>query len=373
MATPSITLANFRAIFNRKIGDDIISVATTSAGASEGNIYNTAISTALIEHKTPSGRNNALVGRYLFVPSANEERLITQFDPETGSLLVDYPFTAQVATATPIEIHRHSIVDKMNLINDGLDWVSMMGHFFNPAYDETLWGQENYGEYADDAEFPKRLYSIPTAFKEFPKIWLVEAYTGRHTGDDAAAVLTDATKNWETNELVGKTLYKKTATAASAAVTENTNDDVTADISGTDSWDEDDEYIVQMPQATPFPLFDLRGHGFEQTQVSALGAFEFYARIPENYLIKLEGKGPLSLFTNEASTTELYTEQAKIVALKCAEKWYEWLLDRAGTQSAEALSNKASRMRGQYLEAIGESKMPDPSGSIIKVRSVRWR
>jgi len=368
MATPSSTLPVFRAIFNRKIGDDVICVTTTTAGSSGKN---TAVSTAFIEHRTPSGGGDSLVGRYLFVPSVNEERKITKFDPVTGTAYTEYPFSAQVADKLPIEVHRHSIADKMNLINDGLDWVSLRGHYFNPSYGETLWGQEEYGE--DTAEFNKRLYSIPTAFKEFPKIWLVEGYTGTHTGADAAAALTDSTKNWTTNELAGLTIYNKTD-GSSIAVTSNTDDDVVGTLAGGtgDEWDEDDEYIVQKPDAIPFSIFDLENNQFEQTQKSKLGGFEFYARIPETYLIKLEGKGPLTLFTNEASTTELYVEQVKVVALKCAALWFEWLLDRVGTQDKATLQDKANRMHAQYADIAGEARMPAQEHT-IPIRRVTWK
>ena len=360
MATPTITYANFRAIFNRKIGDKPVSVTTDTAGSDDKD---TAISTALSPYRTPGSGGNYFKDWWLYVPSAAEARQVESFDPVTGTVKVYRAFTAKIATATAIELHKQNPEDKIDICNDGLRWCAVKGHFFNPSYVETMWGQEEYGD-TDDVEFNKRLYSVPTAFQQFPEIWLVEGYIGRHDGDDEATVLTDSTKNWITNELVGITLYKKTATAASAAVTGNTDDDVTADISGTDSWDEDDEYIIQKPDALPFKLSELADNRFRQTQSSAQGAFEFYARIPENYLLKLEGKGPLTAFATEAGTTELYNEEAEIVALKCAALWYDFLGDRATSQDVAPLREKANRHHMMYEEAIGEARKPVQKNSI---------
>jgi hypothetical protein len=267
-----------------------------------------------------------------------EERRVKSFDPTTGTLSFYRGFTARVATSTAIELHKWQVSKKLLVMNDTLEYVCKDG-FYNPSYDETIWGQENYGEYADSAEFNKREYAVPTTFEEFPdRIVLFEGYTGRHDGGDASATLTDSSQHWETNELVGRTVYKKTATAASATITSNTNDDVTADISATDSWDDGDEYIIQKPDALPIDLKD-----YQVIRPAAGGAFKFYATIPENYVIKLIGKGPLTNFSTEAGTTELYDHQARIVAEKAAHLWFSLLADE-GIDSEKSRENAAQHL-----------------------------
>ena len=357
MATPSITYLNFRAIFNRKIGDIPYAVTTTSAGAD--TTYDTAISTALREYYTSSGGRDLFVDWWCYYPYdtasiGREERRIEAFDPETGTLKFYRGFSARVATAINIEIHKHQPSRKLLAINEALRYVRKDG-FFNPSYDETLWGQEAYGE--PDEEFNKREYTVPTAFEEFPdRIVLLDAYTGTHTGDDdEATVLTDANQSWKTNELVGFRLYNKTD-GSYGTVTSNTSTTATvAALSGPlgtegDDWDTDDEYIIQKPYAMPNPLLD-----YDIVAPAEAGAFKFYAHIPENYLIKLVGKGALTAFTTEASTTELYDWQADIVADKAAQLWFEYLAD-AGIDSDKARAN-ATRHLGLYEAARSKRQL----------------
>jgi len=354
VSTPTITYANFRAIFNRKIGDKPVAVTTTTSS----EVYDTAISTSLSPFVTPGGGGNYFKNWWLYVPSALESRLVESFDPVTGTVKVYRSFTAKILTTVAIELHKQDPMDKMDSCNDGLRWCSIKGHFFNPSYVETMWGQEGYGE--TTAEFNKRKYAVPTAFQQFPEIWLVEGYIGTHTGDDAAAVLTDSTKNWKTNELVANPFLPNKTDGSSTTVTSNTSTTATGALSGGtgDEWDAGDEYIIQKPDAFPFPLSELPNNQFVQTQSSKQGGYEFYAYIPEKYLIKLEGKGPLTVFSTEAGTTELYNEEAEIVALKCAALWYDFLGDRATSQDVAPLREKANRHHMMYEEAIGEARKP---------------
>jgi len=337
MSTPTITYANFRAIFNRKIGDIPIAVTTTSAGAD--TTYDTAISTALKEYVTSSGSNDLFADWWCYVPSTLEERRVKSFDPTTGTLSFYRGFTARVATSTAIELHKWQVSKKLLVMNDTLEYVCKDG-FYAPSYDETIWGQEAYGEYADSAEFNKREYAVPTTFEEFPdRIVLFEGYTGRHTGDDDAAILTDETKNWETSELVGLKIFNKTD-GSSGTITANTSTTITATESGGtgNDWDTDDEYIVQKPDALPIDLKD-----YQVIRPAAGGAFKFYATIPENYVIKLIGKGPLTNFSTEAGTTELYDHQARIVAEKAAHLWFSLLADE-GIDSEKSRENAAQHL-----------------------------
>lgn len=68
---------------------------------------------------------------------------------------------------------------------------------------------------------------------------------GSHTGDDAAAVLTDNTQNWVTNALIGMTLLNVTD-GSSTVVTANTPTTVTGTLAGgTDNdWDTGDVYSI---------------------------------------------------------------------------------------------------------------------------------
>jgi hypothetical protein len=360
----SITYANFRAIFNRKIGD--VPIAFTSTAGST----TTATSTTLREYYTSSGGLDLFHDWWCYSPSdtvaARQERRIEAFDPETGKLKFYAPFGATVATAS-LEIHRWQVSKKLLIINDALEYGFKDG-WYNPTYNETLWGQESYGEEPD--EFNKRAYTVPTTFEEFPEqILLFDAYTGTHTGsDNEATVLTDSSASWEINELVGQTIYNKTD-GSSGEVQSNTSTTVTVTaLSGgtDDDWDEDDEYIVQKPQSRPIPLYDY------DVPDKTGGAFVFYARIPENYLIKLVGKGTLTNFSTEASTTELYDHDARILAEKAAHLWYEYLADSSFGQDVEGAREKAMRHLALYEQAKRGRAMPEIQKLKMDRRWLGW-
>ncbi len=71
-------------------------------------------------------------------------------------------------------------------------------------------------------------------------------YSGTHTSSSNATTLTDNTKNWVPNELVGLTLFNVTDNS-SGVITTNTQTTITATLSGgTDNdWDTDDAYKIR--------------------------------------------------------------------------------------------------------------------------------
>jgi hypothetical protein len=68
---------------------------------------------------------------------------------------------------------------------------------------------------------------------------------GDHTGSNGASTLTDSTKSWDTDELVGKEIFNVTD-GSHGTITGNTADTVTATLAGgtDDDWDTDDEYVI---------------------------------------------------------------------------------------------------------------------------------
>lgn len=69
---------------------------------------------------------------------------------------------------------------------------------------------------------------------------------GTHTGSNNASVLTDSTKSWTVDELVGLTVYNVTD-GSSGAITANTANTITATLSGgiDNDWDTNDVYAVE--------------------------------------------------------------------------------------------------------------------------------
>ena len=185
-------------------------------------------------------------------------------------------------------------------------------------------------------------------------------YKLTHTGDDAAAALTDSNQNWTTNELAGLTIYNKTD-GSSVAVTSNTDDDVVGTLDGGtgDEWDEDDEYIVAKPDSIPFPIESLSNVRYTPHKAAFGGAHYFYAVVPEKYLIKLIGKGPLTAFATEAGTTELYDRQANTVAEKAAQIFFDQLADSGTGQDVEPMRERANRHLGLYEATRYKRAMPE--------------
>lgn len=339
----SITWTNFRGYLNEAIGDVPISVTTTSAGDTDKT---TAISTALLERIDDFGENGLDTNSWLFWGGVVvEERRIANIIPDVGKIVVHRPFTSAVATATAVEIHKYKVSDKLKAANRTLEEIYHRRDFYNPVYSTALYGQNEYGE--PDEEFRKTLYTVPSTFIEFPHIMLVRAYTGQHTGDDDAAVLTDSSKSWKTNELVGLTIYNKTD-GSYGTVLSNTSTTVTAtEAGGTgNDWDEDDEYIIQDPRYIPEPFTDY-------TRIDNSG-MKFHAYIPEEYLLIMQGRGPLTAFTtaaatSEASTTELENDEARIVAYYAAYCLFDTYANMVSQRDRSEYEAAAQKSLGKYM------------------------
>lgn len=71
------------------------------------------------------------------------------------------------------------------------------------------------------------------------------AETGSHTGSDDAAILSDSSKSWEEDELIGQRVYNVTD-GSWGEITDNTATTITATLAnGTDNdWDTGDTYYV---------------------------------------------------------------------------------------------------------------------------------
>ncbi len=344
MGTPTITWATFRGYLNEYVGDVPFTATTTTAGATDKT---TAVSTTCIERYDDFLQNGLDKNSYLYIPSALEERKIYEILPLSGTVVVKYPFTVQVATSKPIEIHRYPPLQlKLKAANRALAEVYTQKHFWNPVYNTTLYGQEGYGE--GTAEYNRRLYAVPTTFEEFPTIKIVGAYYGTHTGSDNAAALTDSTKSWKTSELVGRTVYN-TTDASSGTITANTSTTITATLAGGtgNDWDEGDEYLVQDPSSIPQTFTN-----YVRTKVASSGAYEFYAVIPEGKLLILEGRGPLTAFATEAGTTELDDEDARIVCYYAAYCLFDILAVQVTGQDRADYQELANMRLNQYLAFV---------------------
>lgn len=341
----TITLANFRAQLNYLLYD-VVSGTTTATG--DANKLTLIDTTELVKYK-----DDYFVDWYAFVPSANEERMVSKSLTPEGTITVHAAFTAQVASSTAYELHKFAPSDKKIAINNALHDVFILRDYYQRIYDTTLWGQMSYGEEPD--EFNKNLFTVPVAFIDFPEeMWIQESYIGAHTGSDDASVLTDSSQGWETNELAGLTILNKTD-GSSATVTSNTSTTVTGSLSGgTDNdWDTDDEYIVPRPDRTPEPLKNYR-----LIDKANRAGFTFYANIPERYTIILLGAIQLSQFGNEASTTELTTEQARVVAHKAAANMYGMLASRVTGQNTDEYRKAEAYFEQKYRELARVNRMP---------------
>ena len=338
----SISLATMRTRLNNIV--DVPISGTTSGNGSTDKL--TAVDASLARY--PDGKFEHW---YLFPTEAAEERCVKSFLSPSGTITVWEAFSAQVATDKAYSLYRYSNTDKLIALNQTL--YDVYPKFYKRIWDTTLYGQNDYNE--ESNEFDKFIYTVPTTFTEFPQeIWLLPAYIGDHTGDDAASKLTDSSASWTVDELVGFTIYNKTD-GSSGTVTANTSTTVTATLSGgTDNdWDEDDEYIVQKPDKMPVRFYD-----FKVIDRADIASFEFYANISEDYIIALAGRGHLTQFTNDASTTELTADQAEIVCLKAAAKLLELYVGRVDAQDADAMKSRIADFEWRYQEAVNVKRMP---------------
>jgi len=280
-----------------------------------------------------------------------EAQTVDTFLPASGTLTVYSVYGEAVADKTVYTLCRFPMANKLSAINRSLNAAYPL--FFAREISKTLWGQNAYG--VDPNEFNKFTYTVPSEFVEFPtEIWLTSAYAGEHSGADDAAILTDSSRSWKVSELIGLTLYNKTD-GSSTTVTSNTATTITGTLAGgTDNdWDEDDEYIIAKPSVAPERLTNFR------VLPSGEDAWDFYASIPEDTLITLIGKGRLTAFTTETSTTELTDSQADIVALKAAAIFYEFYVGSVNSQDSERFDALSNKFHGMYEYEAARLSKPD--------------
>jgi len=342
----SITLSDMRGILNNRIGDVVVSGTTTSAGNAAGT---TVLDTALAKYPDDYFGEKQTSFWILYLTATSQAKAVESFTSPEGILKVCSAFTSQVAISTAYELHRYDPAVKKIVLNQALRDV--YPYFYKRLYDTTLWGQNNYGQ--DPDEFNKFIYTVPSTFEEFPiQIWLLESYIGTHTGDDAAAVLTDSDADWPVNGLIGFTVYNKTD-ESSGTITANTATTITATLSDDGEWDEDDEYIVQKPNKKP-----VRFYTYTIIDPANIGSFKFYADINERYLIVLVGRAQLTQFTNDASTTELTNDQAEVVCLKAASNFYRAFSTLINAQDSSRADSLASRFEDDFKEEVKTKRMP---------------
>jgi len=80
---------------------------------------------------------------------------------------------------------------------------------------------------------------------------LDDNFSGNHSGDNNATVLTDSTVSWSTDEYMGYTIQNITD-GSEGVVTANTANTITATLAGglDNDWDTADAYVVYAPQDT---------------------------------------------------------------------------------------------------------------------------
>jgi hypothetical protein len=107
---------------------------------------------------------------------------------------------------------------------------------------------------------------------------------GSHTGSDGAAVLSDSTKNWTVDALIGKRVYNL-SDGSVGDITANSATTVTAVLSGgtDDDWDTGDRYLI-LDEENRF-----------------LQAIEPYAVSATEFLVVMDG---CELFSNEVLEIE---------------------------------------------------------------------
>lgn len=139
-------------------------------------------------------------------------------------------------------------------VDSGVVTVAYQGLAFDPdgVLDDLLFttiGRGVYGfeleqQYDDELGNP-----IPTGLiAGIAMPVAAELYTGEHTGADDEAVLTDGTKAWTTNALVGFWVYNYTD-GSCGTISANTATTVTATLAGgtENDWDTDDVYGIYNP------------------------------------------------------------------------------------------------------------------------------
>ena len=349
----TITYAAIRDILDFIIEDpDLLSLVTSADGSTDND---TLVDVTLERYK--DGR---FKGYYTWLTAAAEERLIENSTKLGGRLQFFEAATAQVKTSISYKLWNYSNAMKLSQINRAIRYC--FPRFYNPVANETLFGQNSYGESPD--EFNKFIYTIPSGFDGYPQeIWLLHALIGTHSGDDAAAVLTDLGATWVSSEFVGLTLYNKTD-GSSGTVTSNTSTTITCTLAGgTDNaWDGDDEYIIQHPGFEPERLK-------HYTILDPAGSTKrFRADINEDNLIVLIGKGRLTEFTTEASTTELTTPQAEVLMQKAAANIFQLMADRVDSKDRSKFTEMHIIAEGRYEGKSKQDAMPSRAAPVVDYR-----
>jgi len=339
----SVTYATMRARLDAIIEDPDLMALTTSA---TGNTDKTTLIDASLGRFTDSYLNDMRV----WLITATEERTIKSFMHTSGTVEFYEAVTAQIASAATYKLWKYSNAIKLAQINLAL--IDSYPRFYNPVKDETLFGQNSYQ--VPDEEYNRFIYAIPSGFEGYPdEIWIKQAYIGQHTGSDGAAALTDANANWQVSELVGLTVYNKTD-GSSITITANTATTITGTLNGgtDDDWDEDDEYIVQDPAYKPVRLTEYT------IMDPAASTKRFYADIGEDKLISLIGKGRLTEFTTETSTTELSNSQASILCKRAAANVYRVMASKVDTKQRDKFVMLALEMEALYEGNSRDIAMP---------------
>lgn len=324
-------------------GEEIFGGTTSAAGASD---YTTVVDVSLARY--PDDYFNDF---YLYTTagaSTLEERKVKNFLSLKGTLTVWEAFSAQVATSKTYTLSRFSKAEKLAAINRAL--VDSYPYFYNRITGVLV------GLHTSDKDDREYLIStiIGDTFTEIPQqLYVHDCYYGDHTGSDDASVLTDSSKDFDTNELVGKVVYNKTDANSYGTISANTATTVTATLAGgTDNdWDTDDEYII------PKNLMPERTLDF---QVITGDRAKFYADVDDDHLILCVGHSPLTAFTTtDTSTTELNTdEEAEIVALKSAANLYKMAVATVDSDDVTRYREQAYSWEMEYLYRIRRKFMP---------------
>ena len=349
----TITFANMRAILDSIIEDpDTLAMTTSATGGTD--------KLTLIDATLKRQKDGYYGGWFVWLTAAAEERLVKTLMSTSGTLEWYEAATDIVAASASYKLWKYSNAMKLSQLNRAIRFA--YPRFYNPVANETLFGQNAYGETPN--EFNKFIYAIPSGFEGYPdEIWTIQALIGTHDGSDDASVLTDSGADWIPGMFTGLTLYNKTD-GSSGTVTGNTATTITCTLaSGTDNdWDTDDEYIIQHPSYEPerlshYTILD-----------PADSTKRFRADIAEDKLITLIGKGRLSEFTTEASTTELSDAQAEVVCQKAAGNIYHIMASKLDGKNREGFTELFLQCEAMYEGKSRQDSMPDRGAPVIDRR-----
>ena len=329
----SKTLTVVRNKLDEIIGEENFSGTTPAAGATDKT---TAVDASLAGYP-----DDYFKGWYFHETAAAEERRVKTFLSPSGTLTFWEAFTAQVATSKVYTLSVFSKAEKLAAINRAL--VDSYPYFHNRITGVLV------GLHTSDKNDQEYLLStiIGDTFSKMPEqIYVHDCYYGDHTGSDDAAALTDSSKSWDTSELVGHVVYNKTDANSYGTISANTATTVTATLAnGTDDdWDTDDEYIIPK-NLIPERLLNYKLVTGDLTK--------FYADVTDKHLILCVGQSPLTVFTNDASTTELNTdEEAEILVLKAAANLYKMATATVDSSDEKRYREQAYQWEMEFLYRI---------------------